>query len=632
VIRSSRPKTDEAPALAGTAGSSRISKVHRVRGAILAEWARAQRALRESQERHRLLFEKASDAILILSCAEPDEGLILEANQAAAEMYGYPAAELRRMKIEELDAPLHRALGTATRTLRVVGEWVQAEDVHRRRDGTVFPVEYAEGPRGVASRRYVFRFVRDITERKRAAAALRLGKEAAEAANRAKSAFLANMSHEIRTPMNAILGYAQLMQRDPRVPSLHRKSVDIIARSGEHLLGLLNDVLELSKIEAGHLEVARGEVDLHALLDEIAQMFELRTRAKDLLFEVSRSPGLRRHVVTDGRKLRQVLVNLLGNAVKFTREGGITMRALARLDAGRGARLHIEVEDTGPGIRPEDIDRLFLPFSQTRIGIEAQGGTGLGLAISGEYARLLGGAITVNSQVGKGSVFLVDLPCDEADGPTRLEAVTTGRVVALEDTSAPPRILIVGDHQGSQWMAELLAQVAFEVREAKDGAEAVETCSTWSPDLILMEVKGHGTIRALREMAHRQVPVVAISASAFAEEQHQVSQAGARGWLRKPLHEDELFAEIARHLGVRYRRAAPYPARSRPPSSSAVRMVEELPEDLVDALRRASRTADYDEMRALIGRVPEERAALADKLRELLERYDYDAINAALAP
>src|SRR5205823_1212404 len=255
----------------------------------------------------------------------------------------------------------------------------------------------------------------DVTERRRVEEEVAKAKEAAEAANRAKSAFLANMSHEIRTPMNAILGFSQLMLRDQNLNSQQNQYLGIINRSGEHLLALINDILEMSKIEAGRTTLNPTTFDLPGLLKDLEMMFRVRTDAKKLSFFVELIGDVPQYIVADINKLRQVFINVLGNAVKFTERGGIGLRVRADREGTTAPCLRVEVEDTGPGISADEQGKLFRHFEQTKTGQQAGTGTGLGLAISREFVRLMGGDITVSSQVGKGSVFVIHLPLKEGE-------------------------------------------------------------------------------------------------------------------------------------------------------------------------------------------------------------------------
>jgi PAS domain S-box-containing protein len=478
------------------------------------------------------------------------------------------------------------------------------------------------------------RLALELAERGRTDEALRHAKDAADAANRAKSAFLANMSHEIRTPMNAILGYTQLLERDPRLDHAQARSLEIIRRSGEHLLTLINDVLEMSKIEAGHRTLLRAEVDLWAMVDDLERMFRVRVDAAGPALRVSRSPAVPQYIFGDEGKLRQVLVNLLGNAVKFTTEGAITA-ALSVVPGAAGAdRLVAEIEDTGPGMRPEELAVLFQPFVQTRVGIQALGGTGLGLALSREFARLMGGDITVESHPGRGSTFRVELPFTPcAPPPVERVAPRSGRVLGILGAEPPcPTLVVDDDQENRSWLCQLLTTVGFDVREARNGAEALAVIEAWAPRLVLMDMNmpvmdGYAATRAIRARpAPGRMVIVAVTASAFDEARDAIFEAGADGWLRKPCREAELLEEIRRHLRIEYRydqeRTSTLPTSRRssaPPSGP-------LAHELRAALLGAAHIADYERLKELIARIPPEHAPLSEELGRLAERFAYDQI------
>jgi signal transduction histidine kinase/ActR/RegA family two-component response regulator len=393
---------------------------------------------------------------------------------------------------------------------------------------------------------------------------------AAESANVAKSDFLANMSHELRSPLNAILGFSQLMRRDRQATAEQREHLATIIQSGDHLLTLINDILEMSKIEAGRTTLYERGFDLHLLLNSLQDMFYLRAKDKGLQLVLDQAPGVPRYVRADQSKLRQVLINLLSNAVKFTHEGGITLRVRHSPNAECGT-LDFEVEDTGIGIAPDDLERMFDPFVQTTSGQEAEGGTGLGLSISKQFVSLMRGDIGVTSTLGQGSIFRFHIPFKPAEEPeTMAEQAAeqpTGRVIGLAPAQPVYRLLVAEDRKANrEVLVELLTSLGlppagFEVRAVVNGQEAVETWESWAPHLIWMDMRmpvmdGHEATRRIKAQAqagNRSVPViVALTASAFEEDRITALEQGCDDFVRKPFREAEIFGKLAEHLGVRF--------------------------------------------------------------------------------
>ena len=381
-------------------------------------------------------------------------------------------------------------------------------------------------------------------------------KEAAESASRAKSVFLANVSHEIRTPLNAVLGYAQLLEHDRHLNEDQKRKIDIIHSSGTHLLTLINDILEMSKIEAGRTTLAVEPFDLHVLLNDVCLMFRELTEKKGLELTLDQDPQLPRALSGDAGKVRQVVINLLSNAVKFTRRGWIVVRARSRVAGGDQHVITISVEDTGPGIESRNLVRIFEPFDQADSGIRA-GGAGLGLAISRNFARRMGGDLVVDSTPGKGSVFTFTFEVGEASIHAVADRVAPGIPAGLEANQPEWKVLIVDDVATNRdLLSELLSRTGFSTRTAASGEAAIDVHDQWHPQLVLMDLRMPGmdgleAVRLLRKRGSKAL-IFSVTASSLAYTEEEVRKAGADAFIRKPYQEGELLAIIGEALGVRY--------------------------------------------------------------------------------
>jgi len=380
-----------------------------------------------------------------------------------------------------------------------------------------------------------------------------------EIANQAKSNFLANMSHELRSPLNAILGFAQLVRRSRTLPEEHQESLGIINRSGEHLLALINQVLDFSKIEAGRTTLNEQNFDLHLLLDDSQDMFQLKASDKHLQLLVERGSEVPQYVRTDEVKLRQVLINLLNNSLKFTAEGGVSLRVDILNPSDKTCRLCFEIEDTGPGIAPKDLDRLFEAFVQTATGKHAQEGTGLGLPISRKFVQLMGGEMTVSSEVGKGSIFKFEIVVAVTTAADTQTQQIYRQVIALKPGQPSYRILIVDDrYSNRQLLLKLLTPLGFELQEASNGKEAVEIWTDWQPHLIWMDMRmpvmdGYEATKQIKTTTRGQATaIIALTASVLEEERAIILSAGCEDFLRKPFRAAAIFDLMHKHIGVEY--------------------------------------------------------------------------------
>ena len=470
---------------------------------------------------------------------------------------------------------------------------------------------------------------------------LQLTAQEAEAANRAKSQFLANMSHELRTPLNAILGFSQLMSQDSSITDAHQESLDIINRSGEHLLNLINDVLEMSKIEAGKVTLNNEPFDLHRLLQTIQEMFQIRAEAKGLWFKFILADDLPKYIVGDSRKLRQLLINLLSNAVKFTQTGGVTLRALVGSSEGLAAnqaQLGFSILDTGKGIAPEELDQLFDPFVQTASGIQSEGGTGLGLSISRQFTELMGGTIQATSILGTGSTFSFNIQVELAESSQVAALSSTKQVKQLAPGQPQYRLAVVDDQETNRLvLAKLLQSVGFEARTANNGKEAIALWQEWQPDLIWMDMRmpvmdGYEATRQIKNHpCTKKTIIIALTASAFSEQRGKILATGCDDFVTKPFPKQVIFDKLTQHLGVKFIYEANLMSRTseiadQSSKISAFKDLNSLSPTLVTGLNQAAIAVDGEQIEQLIAQIPDSHQEIAQAIKTMLTNYDYDAI------
>jgi PAS domain S-box-containing protein len=590
-----------------------------------------------SEARAQLIVDTAHDAFI----GANSRGDIVEWNAQATAIFGWTRRDVLGASLAETIVPpgfrdghrrgLQRFHETGEPT--IVNKRLELVALHR--DGHEFPIELTlTMPIPAEDGGFFFgAFLRDISERRRHEEELRRAKEAAETATRAKTEFLANMSHELRTPLNGVIGYAQLLRRDPSMTDSQIEGLDTILRCGSYLLELINDVLDLSRIEVERVNHAPVPASLHELLTDLDRVIGPAAGRKGLSLFLEVAPDVPARVMIDRRHLRQVLSNLLGNAIKFTSQGHV------RLHVRRVAEsLRFDVVDTGHGIEAEHLRDIFEAFRQTRRGASA-GGTGLGLTISQRLVAAMGGNLQVESTLGEGSRFFFALPLEPADADAADPTDTRSFEVDANARLAPGvrlAALVVDDNAVNRHiMASLLESAGVTVITAAGGLESVEYARRFMPDVILMDRRMRdldgfeATRRIHADPATAAIPVIAVSASTFSDSHEAARQAGCVDFIPKPVRAEVLYGLLQRHLGVTFVAGPPEPEPGLSPVMSTA-VVDAPPHaaGMARRLRVAAGVGDVGAIDAMIEELRADggRAGLGQRIAHLKADFDFDGL------
>lgn len=632
-------------------------------GKDITEQQKTERALRESEARFSGAFQHSAIGMALIS----PNGQWLKVNASLCDILGYTEAELLELTFQEITHPEDLELDLDYVKQMLAGEisnyHMEKRYIHKQghevwillsvslvRDDDGRPLHFVSQIQDITQHKQAeatFQHLNTNLERliRERTAQLENAIETAEIANGAKSQFLAHMSHELRTPLNAILGFSQLIAQDEAMPQHLQKSLGIINRSGEHLLSLINEILTLSKIEAGQTSLEETTFNFHALLHSLHEMLQLEAQSKGLRLSVECAPEVPGYLHADEQKLRQVLINLLSNAIKFTSQGEVTLRV--KLDSqdlfssSPTYFLSFEVEDTGVGIAPDELETAFEPFVQTQAGRRINQGTGLGLPICRSFVQLMGGNLSASSQPGKGTCFYFSIKAQPSQHSFAEDSSDIG-LGSLTAQGPRYRILVVEDHlENRQLLIDLLMPLGYEVRAVEDGQAAVNLWQTWDPHLIWMDIHlpNMDGLKATRQIKHlanaeNHIPptIIALTASAFEQTRCQALESGCDDFVSKPYVLTDLLEIMTRYLKAQPSREEPQSLLTSQEFTSihshhpAPELMQGLSSEWKIQLHQAALCLDEQNIKGLIEQINPEHHELARGLTTLVNNFQFDKI------